>query len=73
LGEQVQKMLYKNQIIWAFDKSGVLTKLTELQREKICNNCEHITLKKNEVVFAAGATVDKIVFVIKGALKLGTK
>lgn len=69
LGDKIQKIIYRNIQKWAFDKSELLSKLTNIQKQKVIENMTIKNFKAGTVIIAKGEVCNQIVIVIEGSLK----
>lgn len=71
LGDKIQKIIYRNIQKWAFDKSPVLQKLTNIQKQKVIDNMTIKNFKAGINLLNKGDYVNKIFIVIEGSMKKG--
>lgn len=69
LGDKIQKIIYRNIEKWAFDKSALLKKLTNIQKQKIIDSMTLKNYKSGTILLNKGDYCNKIFIVIEGALK----
>ena len=70
LGDQVQIITFRNIIKWAFEKNDLITKLTKIQLEKLCNSAKFINKKADDIIYAKGSLLSqKIIIMLEGSLK----
>lgn len=69
LGDQIQVIVFKNTMRWAFEKNRKLMKLTLSQIEKIIEQMQVVQLKKNDIVFSKGEKCNKFIIMLEGNLK----
>ena len=69
LGDKIQKIIYRNIQKWAFDKSSLLQKLTNIQKQKVIDNMTIKNYKAGTVLLNKGENCNKIFIVIEGTLK----
>jgi CRP-like cAMP-binding protein len=55
-----------NSLPLSFEKSAVLNKLTNLQRERIVLNAKISNVRERQILFSTGQTCDQIVVVLEG-------
>ncbi len=68
LGDQIQVIIFKNTMRWAFEKNRKLMKLMISQVEKIIEQMQIVQLKKGEVVFSKGEKCNRFIIMLKGNL-----
>lgn len=69
LGDKIQKITYRNIEKWAFDRSEFLSKLTNIQKEKLMENFEiKKTTEEGEILIEKGQICKKVVILIEGAV-----
>lgn len=69
LGDQIQVIVYKNTMRWAFEKNRKLMKLTLTQIEKIIEQMQLLQLKKDDIVFSKGEKCNKFIIILEGNLR----
>jgi len=67
-GDKMSTILNKNQLKWAFQQSPSLSKLTQLQIQKIIEKTEFKIHPVNEVIIKKGEMMDKIIVIISGSV-----
>ncbi len=68
LGDKVQNIACRNILKWGFEKDPLLSKLTQVQKEKVFENMKHINAKPGTVVLKKGDKCNKIIVPIDGNL-----
>lgn len=68
LGDKVQNIACRNILKWGFEKDPLLSKLTQVQKEKVFENMKHINAKPGTVVLKKGDKCTKIIVPIDGNL-----
>ena len=69
LGDKIQKIIYRNIQKWAFDKSTLLQKLTNIQKQKVIDHMTIKNFKAGTIILNKGELCNMIFIVIEGALK----
>ena len=69
LGDKIQKIIYRNIQKWVFDKSPLLQKLTNIQKEKVIDLTKIKNFKEGTLLLAKGGCCSQIFIVIEGSLK----
>lgn len=69
LGDKIQKIIYRNIQKWAFDKSPILQKLTNIQKQKVIDNMTIKNFKSGTILLNKGDFCNKIFIVIEGSIK----
>ena len=67
-GDKVSIIMYRNVHKWSFQKSPILSKLTNLQMEKLNDVVKFISLNKGDVIFPKNSPIKKIIVVIEGKI-----
>ena len=73
LGDQVQKIIIKNQSRWSLQRHDTLKKLTKMQQERIISNLEFKTLPTKTKAFEKLNPEYSLIILITGALQLEEK
>ena len=68
LGDKVQNIACRNILKWSFEKDPLLSKLTQVQKEKVFENMKNINAKQGTVVLKKGDKCNKIFVPIDGNL-----
>ena len=69
LGDKIQKIIYRNIQKWAFEKSPILQKLTNIQKQKVIDNMTIKNFKEGVVLLSKGECCNQLFIVIEGSLK----
>jgi len=69
LGDKIQKIIYRNIQKWAFDKSPILLKLTNIQKQKVIDHMTIKNFKAGTIILNKGDLCNRIFIVIEGSLK----
>jgi len=74
LGDQIQKITYKNLQKWAFERDHLLSKLTKLQIERFIEAERFSNVKDGDVLAQRGSKCNKQIFiVVEGAIRKGSQ
>jgi len=68
LGDKVQNIACRNILKWGFEKDPWLSKLTQVQKEKVFENMKNFNVKQGTVVLKKGDRCNKIMVPIDGNL-----
>jgi len=68
LGDKVQNIACRNLVKWAFEQDGLLSKLTQVQKEKVYESMKTCYAKPGFVIIKKGEKCNKIVIPVDGNL-----
>ena len=68
LGDQVQKIIIKNQSRWSLQRHATLKKLTKMQQERIISHLEFVKLESGIKAFEKTSPQYSLVILLTGAL-----